>query len=714
MTKIALQKGVAGLEGEDLPAALSSPGLKAEGSRTNWMNTKEFVFEIGVEEIPSRYVKDVSRELHARMSEALQDQRLFAQALTARYTPRRLVVYGAVAATQKPKTSTIRGPRLEVAYRDHLPTPALEGFLRRASASLADLQQEIVDQKTYLSVARREPERNAESVLAEVASQAFLAMNLPRSMRWGSGEARFVRPIRWLGLWLEDQPLSLSLAGIQSGSVSYGNRTDHPEPLAITSAAQYPTVMETVLKVVLDQDVRKAIIRQQGSALAKQAGGFMEEDDGLLEEVAALVEWPVPFLGQFDGSFLDVPEPILTTAMKVHQRYFPMRDHQGRLLPAFIGVRNGVGRDLDKVRHGNEKVLRARLNDADYFYRQDIKIPLSSRARGLAEVVFHAKLGTYADKVGRLRALFLKTKSLWVLADGEAHEVERAIDLAKCDLLTHVVEEFSELEGIMGGIYAAHDGESEGVAMAISDQYLPRQQGDPVPRNRVGAVLGLLDRLDTLIMAFAHGIQPTGSEDPFGLRRSALGIARIWTETDVAREIELNALLSEAKALYQLSQLETEGPRELVVSRLKSHWAEEVPAEVIDALLAVDGRLASLRSRIALWRDLSHQEDRWASYLMAFKRVDRVLGEWTSESLAERYQLDEEERLAQEIRRMNQTAEIQSWWQAVPEMVSALAELFEAVLIMDANQEVRQSRLNLLAKARSSLSRYWDPGKLPS
>ncbi len=676
------------------------------------MTELRFLWEVGVEEIPSRYLAEVTRELYGRMTEALAAERIGAGPLQADSTPRRLVVYGSVRAEQDPKWTIVRGPRLEAAYRNGAPTPALEGFLRRSGVPVDELTEETIDGKPYLVARRREAEESAAVVLPRAASKAFLAMNLPRSMRWGSGQWRFVRPVRWTGLWLENQALTFTIAGVASGSLSYGNRTDHPGALVVESAEAYPRLMESVLKVILNQDQRREAIVAKGRALAEGSGGEMAADDALLDEVAALVEWPVPFRGAFDPEFLTVPEPILVTAMKVHQRYFPMYNPSGGLLPYFIGVRNGEGKDLDTVRHGNEKVLRARLKDADYFYRQDISQPLATRIPRLAQVVFHAKLGTYADKIERMMKLWEETRSLWSLDATEASAVLRAIQLLKCDLLTHVVEEFPELEGVMGGIYAKHDGESDIVADAIMDQYLPRWQGDRIPKNRVGAVIGLLDRTDTLVMSWAHDIQPTGSEDPFGLRRAALGIARIGTESDVAPGLRLITLLETAKALYGLDRLDLIGLRDLVISRLKSFWADKSQVEAVDALLAKDDVLGTLASRVSEWKQVADSAG-WNAYLAGFKRIDRVVRDWNQSHLEPFYGDPQEERLAAATRQAAAASQrgVSSWWAAMPNVLDGLTELFERVLVMDADLTVRSRRLSLLAACRQELARFWDPSR---
>ncbi len=679
------------------------------------MNPLQMVLEVGCEEIPSRYVDALASELAERLTAECTSARIGIASLTAGSTPRRLTVWGDVRAQQQERVAEIRGPRLEAAYREGQATAALAGFLRRVGQRPEELTEATVDGKRYVVARRREPALPAAAVLPGAVERAFSSLSLPRAMRWGAGDARFVRPVRWVGLWLDDRVLAVELAGIPSGGTTRGNRTDHPQAVAMGSAAQYLAALESRLGVMLDGKRRRREIAECGGKLALALGGRMDAEPDLLSEVANLVEWPVPFCGEFDPRFLTVPEPVLVTAMKVHQRYFPVLTDTGKpsLLPYFIGVRNGKGEAMEEVRHGNEKVLGARLADAEYFYRQDGKTPLAARRHRLAQVVFHTRLGTYADKVERMQAIFRMTAPQWELGGEEEHQVLRAMDLAKCDLLTHVVEEFPELEGIMGGIYAEQDGEPAEVAAAIRDQYLPRWQGDPIPAGRVGQVLGVIDRADTLVMALAHGIQPTGSEDPFGLRRAALGLGRIWTESAIAPSLGLGELLEQAKAVA-MANLEVTSVVALIVRRLKSAWTEATEVDLLDALVAADDRLGTLAARAA-WLAERWSETEFGGYLTVAKRVDRVLGERRNSVSGGDYPVAEEAELRDVTDRLAAAAQgMDAWWAEIPAVIECVERFFERVLVMDPDPAVQSRRLGLLARLQTELGRFWDPEQLPA
>lgn len=669
-----------------------------------------FLVEVGVEEIPSRYLPGLIRDWARRLGEGLVAARLAPAAdLRAEATPRRLVVTGPVLARQAPREERIRGPRVEQAWRGEEPTPALTGFLRRAGVRLEDLEQEGDGERRYV-VARREASRaSAAEILPAVVAEAFAALDLPRSMRWGAGTDRFIRPVRWVMLWLGSDALTVELAGVRSGRVTYGNRTDHPGAAAVEGSRHYFDALAR-LKVMPSITERKAVIAREGARLAAAAGGMVDLDPDLLDEVSCLVEWPTPFIGRFDARFLKVPGPVLATAMKVHQRYFPVLDANGDLMPEFIGVRNGVGTGLDVVRHGNERVLRARLEDAAYFYAEDLKVPLAERRGRLQGMVFHARLGTYADKAERMDRLFRENAPAFALGAGEREVVARALALAKCDLLTHVVEEFPELEGVMGGIYARASGESEAVAAAIEEQYLPRRQGDTIPRTVPGRVVGLIDRIDTVVQAYAAGIEPTGSEDPFGLRRAALGAVRIWVEGDLAPNLSARTFLRSA---LPTGEARAEGVVEavlgLLVNRLKSYWEGDPRAGWVDAVLASDDRLGQLRDRLGQLLEKT-RDPGWPAYVEATIRIARVLKEPVAPQIREGYSTAAEEELARAARGLGRAPDLASWWtKAVPAAVEAVARLFDDVLVMDPDSSVRAARLALLAAAGQGLTRFWDP-----
>ncbi|MCY0880833.1 MAG: glycine--tRNA ligase subunit beta, partial [Firmicutes bacterium] len=557
--------------------------------------TLPFLWELGVEEMPSRYILPLITAMEELVVEELRRQRIDVLSWQTGATPRRLAIWGQASAQQAAGVEKIRGPLVSIAYKDGQPSAALEGFCRRVSISPHAVQEEGEGAKRYVVAVVNQPQDSLEHVLQHILPEVFNRLPRERAMRWNDSDDRFVRPVRWTMAAVGDHVLPVTIAGNASRMVTFGNRSDYPDAVAVPSIAHYVEQLRDN-HVLLSWQERRQVIVDTGNALAKDIGGRVRWDDRLLDEVQSLVEWPVPFIGQFDPAFLQVPEPILVTSMKVHQRYFPLEDEQGGLLPMFLAVRNGQGRNLDQVRHGNEKVLTARLSDALYFYRHDQKRPLESYRANLDTMIYHAKLGTYGDKVRRMQALWdhLDAKGLTTLSSSCKKRLQRAILLAKTDLLTLVVQEFPELQGIMGGIYAREQGEEQAVGQAIAAQYRPGFYGDSIPPTAPGQWLGLLDRMDTVMNGMAQGLRPTGSEDPFGLRRDALAIGRILSEGEIFSDQAPQVLWAAAEKIWNLPSGTAQEMLQFVSARLGAYWEDRYPAMIVQAVLAANQPWATL------------------------------------------------------------------------------------------------------------------------
>lgn len=526
---------------------------------------RDLLLEIGAEELPAGQMEGAIAQLAERGRALLDSLRLGYESLDVTGTPRRLVLYvKGLAARQADRSENVRGPAAAAAFdAQGGPTPAARGFARGQGVAVEDLTVEDTPAGRYVFALRREEGRPAAEVLAEALPGLVEGMEFPRSMRWGAGEARFVRPVRWIVALLGGEVIPFGAAGARSGRLTYGHRVLGPGPFEVADPAAYWTVLEGA-GVIVDHRRRRDEVRRQVEAAAAAVGGRAVIDDELLEEVVFLVEWPAAFAGRFAPEYLDLPRQVLETPMKHHQRYFPVEAPDGRLLNAFIGVRNG-GRDhLDTVIAGNEKVLRARLADARFFFAEDRRRPLADYVEELRGIVFQAKLGTVHEKVERVRRL-AATLAAEVTAGGAgasgastaadpARVIDRAAFLCKADLGTSMVYEFTELQGIMGAEYARLSGEEEAVASAIRDHLLPRFAGDELPRTPAGALLSVADKLDTIAGCFAAGIQPTGSADPYALRRQALGVTHILRGAGTGTGLErfsLAALIRRALAGYE-------------------------------------------------------------------------------------------------------------------------------------------------------------------
>ena len=485
---------------------------------------KDLLFEIGTEEIPARFMPDALFRLAVLADKALAEKRISHGTVRTLGTPRRIVLLiDSVADTQTDQTARKKGPSTKMAFdADGKPTKAVEGFARGAGANVADL----IVEDGYVYAVLHENGQAVAGLLPELLLGLVEALNFPKNMRWGDQDFKFVRPIHWLVALHGSEILPVTVAGIKAGRVSRGHRVLGSSAVEIATPADYQAKMKENY-VIVDQAERRDLIRQQVEKLALEQGGTATIDDELLEEVLYLVEYPTALCGRFEEKYLDLPAEAIITPMREHQRYFPVFSKEGKLLPVFITVRNGGDDFIDNVRHGNERVLRARLADARFFYDEDRKAPLGDRVEKLKTIVFQEGLGTMYDKVQRLKKLSVMIGKEMGLTGEKLAEVERAAELAKADLVTGMVCEFTELQGVMGREYAKLSGESDAVAEAVFEHYLPRFAGDILPQTPAGRAVAIADKIDNIVTTFSRGKIPTGSQDPYALRRQALGTVNI-------------------------------------------------------------------------------------------------------------------------------------------------------------------------------------------
>ena len=523
----------------------------------------EFLLEIGMEEIPARFLLDLSQQLEKRVADFLAEERLAYESLSSYATPRRLavLVHGLAERSQDVSTKA-KGPSLKIAKdAEGNWTKAALGFIKGQGASQEDVIVESIKGEDYIFVNKHLPGKAADQVLSGLSS-VLEAMTFPVTMTWHDYETPFIRPVHWIVALLDQELVPLEFVGVKSDRISRGHRfLGHDVTLA--KATDYVEALREQ-HVLVDFEERRANIRQQLANLASAKGWQVPVDEDLLEEVTAIVEWPTVFYGDFEDKYLSVPHCVLITAMRDHQRYFYALDAKGELLPVFISVRNGNDQHLANVVKGNQKVLRARLEDALFFYQEDLKHDLNFFVDKLANVNEHFKLGTLADKQVRVGALISKLQSNLNLDQASYEAALRASQIYKFDLMTQVVGEFDELQGQIGEIYARHYGEDALVAQAIGTQYLPTTSGGALPNQDAGALLALADKLDTLFQYFKVGLIPTGSNDPYALRRTAMGIVEILLD----RGWELD-LLPVFKQLLEAQ----EGDQELLKQLVDFVWA---------------------------------------------------------------------------------------------------------------------------------------------
>lgn len=569
------------------------------------------LIEIGMEELPPLAMPRLSEALEAGLRERLAQAHLSHGDVVSFAAPRRLAVLVHELSLRQPdETELMRGPPVSVAFDDEgRPTRAAEAFATKAGVDVAALSRQKTDKGEWLvHEAHREGRPTAE-LLGDLVAATLDALPIPRRMRWGASEASFIRPLHWLVMLHGDEVVPATLYDTTSGRRSRGHRFHHPDWVTIETPGAYEAAMRGAY-VVARFDERRALVWDRALAAARAAGGTLVRDDALVDEVAALCDWPVAVLGEFDAKYLELPDEVLESTLKKHQRYFPVVDESGAARNAFVTIANIESTAPEAVRRGNERVVTPRLADAAFFWHNDTSAPLESRSERLDEVVYQKALGTIGDKVRRVTALCGQLcKAIGV----DASDTLRAAALSRCDLVSDMVGEFPDLQGIMGGHYARNDGESEAVSTAIREQYFPRFAGDAIPSGVAGRVLSVAERLDTLAGIFAIGKRPGGSRDPFALRRAAVGLVRVLIEGEI--DIDLVDAIDAAVALQPV---DTAAHPELgddlydfVMERLRHYYDREVGidrADLFDAVLErtprsvvdFDQRLRAVAAFVAL------------------------------------------------------------------------------------------------------------------
>ena len=511
------------------------------------MGVRDLLFELGTEELPPKALHTLMVALREETAIRLKKADLEYAYIQAYATPRRLtLVIHELAESQPDKTIERRGPALKAAFdADGSPTPAALGFAKSCGVAVEALETLKNAKGEWLACRLQQKGAQTTEVLPDILRQALAMLPIPKRMRWGSGEAEFVRPVHWVVLLFGDEVIDVDILGVQASNTSRGHRFHCRHPITFAAPDHYAQTLMTEGRVIADFEERRNHIHQQALKLAQQVGGKAHIEDDLLDEVTALVEWPVGLMGSFEQRFLALPKEVLITVMQSHQKYFPVLNDRGGLLPHFIATANLDSNRPETVRTGNERVIRPRLADAEFFWNQDLRTPLEQHLDKLGGIIFQKTLGTLLDKTRRLGQL---AQSLATELDCDPAKAQRASLLAKTDLVTDMVGEFPELQGIMGRYYALAQDEDPEVAAALEEQYHPRQAGGRLPETRTGNLLALADKIDTLVGIFSIGQIPSGTKDPYALRRAALGVIRILIEKGL--ELDLPTLLEQAANLY--------------------------------------------------------------------------------------------------------------------------------------------------------------------
>lgn len=670
--------------------------------------TEDFLVEIGTEELPPKALKKLSEAFADGILSALAEAELAHGAVHVYAAPRRLAVWiEQLQCVQQDKVVERKGPAKVAAFdADGQPTKALQGFARGCGVSVEELIELDTDKGVWMGYHQQQPGQAARDLLEEMVNQSLAKLPIPKRMRWGSSDVEFVRPVHWVLMLLGAEVVPATVLGHQAGNTTRGHRFHAPQAIEIAAPADYADALASQGYVLADFASRAERIRAQVVAAAEQAGGVAQIDEALLEEVTALNEWPMAVVGEFDERFLAVPSEALISAMAGHQKYFHMLDADGRLMAKFITISNIESRNPQAVRSGNERVIRPRLSDAKFFWDQDRKQPLEDFLPRLKTVVFQQQLGTLFDKVQRLETLTVKVGRPL----GVAPEIsERAARLAKCDLMSEMVGEFPELQGVMGRYYAQQQQEAADVADAIDAQYQPRFAGDVLPSTALAQALAIADKLDTITGIYGIGQLPTGDKDPFALRRAALGLLRIVIEQELP--LDLKQLIHDSLALHEqveASDALVEEIYDFMIGRLRAYYADQgVSAEQFEAVrVCRPSQPVDFAKRIQAVRQFAEM-DAAESLSAANKRISNLLKkvegtlpqtvqtELFSEA-AERDLWTELEALREsvsgQIAQRDYTAAIVS----LSGIRNAVDRFFDDVMVMVEDDAVRLNRLALL------------------
>ena len=673
------------------------------------MSSADILFEVGTEEIPARFMPKALEDIYSCATEEFSSARIGFSKITVNCTPRRLVLtVKDVADKQCDSVEVVKGPPKAQAYdAQGRPTKAAEGFAKSRGVKTEDLKTETVNGTEFVIAEIRTEGRKTADVLPEVLERILKRLSFPKSMYWSDRSVRFARPVRWLVALYGKDKIDVGFGDVKSCGISRGHRFMGEKRLKINDPAEYASLMADNF-VIIDQNQRRDMILEGISKIENELNASVDVAPELLEENVHLVEYPVVFYGSFDKSFLDIPEEVLTLSMAKNQRYFPVRDADGRLMPNFAGVSNNLARDMGVVREGNERVLRARLYDAAFFWKEDLKKPLDSMVQELKNITYQEQLGSVYDKVQRVKDLALRITDMLGM-EGIKHLVGRAAELSKADLVSNMVYEFADVQGVMGREYARQAKEPEEVAVALYEQYLPRFAGDDVPSSKIGAVLGLAERADTIAAIYKIGLEPTSSQDPYGLRRAARCINEIiW---GLGLDIDTNWLIDQAASTLELDGDTIERIYEFLRQRLQVQLKDKgLKHEVVTLAIRTVPSRPLQAYRMASVLQKSSDEQWFSDLITAAVRVKNLLNKADYVESAvdtSKFTTDAERALYDELTRLTGPAKeaVMSFdWERLAAVLSGLAPViarfFDDVLVMDEDLDVRRNRLALLKKCR--------------
>ncbi|WP_286006430.1 glycine--tRNA ligase subunit beta [Ligilactobacillus aviarius] len=668
-----------------------------------------FLMEIGLEEIPAHVVTPSAAQLVEKTEKFLKEQRMDFDEVQTYSTPRRLTVKVTGLADKQPDIQEeAKGPAKKIAYdKDGNWSKAAQGFARGQGVSVDDIFFKELKGTEYVYVKKFIEGKAAAEVMQGMRDVA-MDLKFPTMMRWGTNDFQYVRPIRWIVAMLDDQVIPFKILNIESGNVSQGHRF-LGKPVELKSADDYVEALRSE-KVIVDAAERKSMTRDQINELAQKNNWKIVIDEDLLEEVNNLVEYPTVFAGSFDEKYLSVPDQVLITSMKDHQRFFYVTDQNGKLLPNFVSVRNGNTEYLENVVQGNEKVLTARLEDAKFFYEEDQKQSIADYVERLKKVMFHDKIGTIYEKMARVRLLAAQIGKFVGLNDQELADLDRAAQIYKFDLVTGMVGEFAELQGVMGEIYARLQGENDNVAAAIREEYMPTSAEGELPATKVGAVLSIADKIDSIQAFFAAGMIPSGSNDPYALRRQALGIVRIALARNWKLSVPMmlkfveNAM-NERPDLYKniMPGDEQKDMQQFIIDRLAQimNGDKQLRHDVLDTVVANPENAFVDIEEAAKILGKHLEDDDFKETIEALTRVGRMAKkapnfEDDAVLKAELFENESEKKLAEAVKKVAtafEQADLEEKFNQLASLKDPITDYFDSTMIMAKDEDVKQNRL---------------------
>ncbi|WP_198263102.1 glycine--tRNA ligase subunit beta [sulfur-oxidizing endosymbiont of Gigantopelta aegis] len=681
---------------------------------------KDLLIELGTEELPPTALKGLIKAFKNGVAKGLDEANLSYETIKSYATPRRLALLVSQLDVCSPdKSIERRGPALQAAFDEEgCPTKAAQGFARSCNVEVEQLSKLETDKGAWLAYTLSEQGKPSEALIPAIFQTALDKLPIPKRMHWGDLDAMFVRPVHWAILLLGDKIIETKVLSVSTSNTTKGHRFHSPLNITVSAPADYEALLLNQGMVIADFDKRQALIRQQINDSAATAGGTAVIDQDLLDEVTSMVEWPKAIMGEFEAHFLDVPAEALISAMKKHQKYFHLLDKDGQLMPYFITISNIESTDPEQIKKGNEKVIRPRLSDANFFWSQDKKAPLSNHLERLKTVVFQNKLGTVYDKTQRVTQLAsIIAQSL----GADVKQAERAAQLAKCDLMTEMVNEFPDLQGIMGRYYAHNDGEDDAVAIALDEQYMPRFAGDQTPASSIGQCLSIAERIDTLMGIFALGQIPSGDKDPFALRRAALGLLRTIIENKLV--LDVPALLAQSASLFP-ADIEAakacQSVYKFMLDRLKGYFADQdISIDVFDAVLALTPpqpydfacRIEAVKQfkQLEAAESLAAANKRIANILKKLKgNIPTAINADLFVEAAEKQLAEQLESITQKVAPLLKASQYTQALTELSELRTVVDTFFDDVMVMADDEALKNNRIALLGQLQGQFIQVAD------